>query len=449
MRTVREVLAVLSVLSAILFTVVSCQAPSGATGAVTFELESAEARSILPPISMSVTEYLVSGTGPGGVTYGPELFTVSTTVEGFIPGEWNFTVVGRNAAHNDIGLGTALVNVVIGQTASATITVTEYAGNGSFLLDLAWEPDIVADPIWTGTLKDSAAVITNMSFTTDELACTADSLVDPLHAGWYTMIVQLFDAPTGIDGSEVLSTGAATAVRIAQARQTHGDLYLHAVQGFGQIDFDFDLDFHDPLVLTPSRPFGNVTMYTGESVTFTVNADETATDVYYLLGQQVGIDSYTIHASDLLEGEPYRVDVVSFNVDGSRGASGTWTVTAAAVEPARYVMTGTVNRTGQNGQTLRVAAVDSNYNEIAVSDVLASSPLTEVPFTITITNYSVTGVHLWAFRDANGNGHLDAGEYSPSTAWTASGGTSTLPGTLVPLPLPVGGQTFVFTVPLS
>jgi hypothetical protein len=141
-------------------------------------------------------------------------------------------------------------------------------------------------------------------------------------------------------------------VRIAAGRQTHGDLFLHAVQGFGTIDLQLDLDFHDPLVLTPNVPFGDNVVYGEADYTFNVTADETCTSVFYLLGQQVATGSYTLNAGDLIDGETYRLDVVAFNTDGSRAASGTWNVQRIAVPPGAFDIVAQVNNQTTSSQVV-------------------------------------------------------------------------------------------------
>jgi hypothetical protein len=318
---------------------------------------------------MDVVEYLVSALGPSGATWGPELLSGNTLIEELVPGTWSFSVIGRNAAHNDIGAGAGAAAVVIGQTAVCSIMVAEYESpDGSFLLDLAWEPDIVDHPSWTGSLKDSADETTAMAFSVNEVACTAQSLAEPLHVGWYTMVVKLFDAPNG-PGSEVLSTGAACAVRIAAGRQTHGDLFLHAVQGFGMIDLRLDLDFHDPLVLTPNVPFGLAPVYAQGDYTFSVTADETCTAVYYLRGQQVAVGSYILHAGDLIMDETYRLDVIAFNVDGSRAASGSWNVRHEQYPPGAFDIVGQATNGLAGSATMKFKLYDPTWTVLAQQQI--------------------------------------------------------------------------------
>lgn len=354
------------------------------TGEVYIELEFNGARSILPPGDLVVTEYVVTGAGPGGATYSDTL-TGNTVVGGLFPGEWTFTAVGRNAAHAALAEGTTIIEVVIGAAVTCHIDVNELTSpDGAFSLGLSWEPDIVLDPVWTGSLKNFAAVVTPLAFTVDELACTAATGVDPLGVGWYTMLVQLWDQP-GAEETRVLSSGAATAVRIAAGQETHGDLELHAVQGYGTLDIIFDLNMNDPLVLTPNVPFGPVTFYQGGSQTFSVTADETCTAVFYLRGQQCGIDSFYLDASTLTPDEAYRLDVVCFNVDGSRAASDTWVVTYYDIDPETMDMHGTLNvGTWSIGEVHTFAIIDATTHAVVQSALVTPTAEGTRPWSIGI-----------------------------------------------------------------
>jgi hypothetical protein len=319
----------------------SCGLGQKSMGSVTLSIGFQGQRSILPPISMDVTQYDVSAAGPGGATWGPDTITGTITIDRLVPGSWLFLVVGKNAAGDAIGAGTGSVDVIIGQDADLNITVHEYAGDGSFALDLSWEPDIVASPSWVGSLKDFANVTTDLAFTMDEVLCTATTAASPLHAGYFTLLTLLYDDPSGVmDGTEVLSTGAAEVVRIAQGRTTHGDLDLHCVQGYGQISLTLDLDFNDPLILTPTPALGSVTVYNGEANSFAISADVACTTVWYLRGQAIHVGAtLNLDASAMELAEAYRLDAISFSTDGKRAASGTWTVTRDNTFSIHYTLT--------------------------------------------------------------------------------------------------------------
>jgi uncharacterized protein YjdB len=316
-------------LCALVLAAIGCAPASKTTGSVSLAFnQTAYQASIMPPIGMQVVEYSVIGDGPGSTSFGPLTLTGAATIDELVPGSWTITAVGKNVTGDAIGEGAGVADIVIGQTSTMNITVAEYTGDGSYALSLSWEPNIVTYPIFAGELKDSASVVTPQVFVMDAPACTAISTTTPIHAGWYANVVKLFDAPTGLDGSEVLSTGFAEAVRIAANQQTAALVSLHAVQGYGEIDINFSLDFADPLVITGTPAFGAVPVYAEIGNVFSVSAPEAAVYVWYLRGQQMGTgSSYTLDASALVLGEPYRLDVIGFSVDGRHAGSGTFSVT--------------------------------------------------------------------------------------------------------------------------
>jgi hypothetical protein len=316
-----------------------------AGGTILLNLASAQARSILPPLDLVCAEYEVSGTGPSGAIIEPTVVTGSTTLRGLIPGSWTVNVVGRNAGHTPIGAGSGSTTVQIGITSVLAITVQEYSSpNGSYSLALGWEPDIVEYPLFVGNLRDAAGVDLAQAFTMDEVACTAAALNGDLHPGWYANVVRLYDAREGLNGTEILSTGFAEAVRIAAGIQTAGNIFLHAVQGSGGIEINFTPEFNDPLVLSPVPAFGDSQIYTDQTVRYEVSAAVAATFVWYLRGQQVAVgDFYDLVANGLIQDEAYRLDVIGFSVSGDRAASGTWYVARSEYSPAMTRISGYVN----------------------------------------------------------------------------------------------------------
>jgi hypothetical protein len=68
----------------------------------------------------------VTGDGPGSETYGPEVLAGDTTVEDFLPGEWTFSAVAKNAAGDAIGAGSCTITVVIGQTTALVANGTNW-----------------------------------------------------------------------------------------------------------------------------------------------------------------------------------------------------------------------------------------------------------------------------------------------------------------------------------
>ena len=413
--------------TAMLIVVTGCAppVPGGSTeegGTLYLTFEDQMAKSIQPPIGTEIDHYLVSGAGPGEEAFGPIPMGGSGPLgEVLTPGLWTITVVGRNAAGIPLGQGGDTAMVIIGQSVTCNVTVYEYTGDGSFLLNGAYEPDIVTDPVWTGTMKDFAANVITMGFTPNEEACTVTSLVDPLHEGWHTMIVQLWDAPNGIDGTEILSTGRAEAVRILAGYQTTASLWFHAVGGEGEIDIVIDVDMHDELTLTgtpalsdteslglPPNDEGTwISVFEGGTVNLSVDCIETITPVYYFQGDQKQVGgTYTFSASLLDVGTYGVVDVVAFSVDGRRAGSASWIV-RAVVQPNTLDIIGDVDLGVQTSDMpYIIALLDASLAEI---DSFTGVGQGVVGFDF--GDRAAGSYYLVAWFDNNPtNGAMDAGE---------------------------------------
>lgn len=334
-------------------------APVSETGSIFLSLNDSYARALLPPIDLDIDHYIVSGAGPEGATTGPVNLAGSAEINDMVPGLWTITVVGRNAGGTPIGEGSDSIVVVVGLTTPLSITVYEFdVVPGSVRISAAWEPSTVVDPVWAGTLKDSSGTPTVMSFITDEPSCTTESTTDPAAVGWHTMIVQLYDAPNGLDGSETLSSGRAEAVRVASGFETYASLWFHAVAGQGTIDLIIDADMHDEIPLTGTPAFSDtstlglppndeatwVNVYVDDIVNFDVSAPEAVTNVYYLQGEVVAIDpvsGYDLDAGPLTVGQYYLLDCIAFSIDGRRASSGSWIVRKNDTAPSQFIASGT------------------------------------------------------------------------------------------------------------
>ncbi len=192
---------------------------------------------------------------------------------------------------------------------------------GSFLLDLAWEPSIIDDPVFDGVLKDYLGAETAMVFTNvDPIAATADALTEDLLRGWYGCIVKVYD-------DTVLSTGFADVVRIAAGYQTAGDVFVHAVEGHGEIEVIIDTDFFTPLALDATPAPGTILFY--EPIDFDVWDDDGHSLIafWYRNGEQLGTGvTFQLDTAGLVPGESYRVDVIAFSTDGKHAGHLSWDV---------------------------------------------------------------------------------------------------------------------------
>jgi hypothetical protein len=87
----------------------------------------------------TVVNYDVSGVGPGMATFSDANLTASTyTRTGLAAGSWTVTVNGKNSGGHVIYSTAVNLDILSGQTASATVVLARAAGNGSIDINVDW-----------------------------------------------------------------------------------------------------------------------------------------------------------------------------------------------------------------------------------------------------------------------------------------------------------------------
>lgn len=369
----------LALLFLIIGALFACNTAVDDTGSIELSIDNNVAKMIGPPISMEAVEYEITVTGP---TPSVTVVTESAVISGLMPGDYDITVVGKNAAGDAIGEGSALaVAVAIGNTVQVDISVTEYiAIKGSLSGIVEWEPDILADPDVTGYLKDSAGVQTDLTFLVSTVDCDAPMMQGDLDVGYYTMVNQLWD---GAD----LSAGFAEIVRIVSNRETTYTKTLYANQCYGYMEILISADLNDPLVLDFDVPLEPLDLYAGESKTFSLTSVDEAgyTATWYLDGEQVAfdVDSYSVDSSVYLWDTTHRLDCLVFSADGSRANSAGWVFDVIEEQPELpVIVTFDCSVAGNylldlyaivDGETINIDGTGqavAGRNEITVTDIV-------------------------------------------------------------------------------
>src|SRR6056297_187624 len=120
-----------------------------------------EARSILPPVTMEVTEYLVT-VEQAGVSYDQTVFpdTPTTTFANLAVGDWDVTVEGFSGGGEGdpvlIARGTVVASIEADATTTISLTIGPIAGQGSLSLEITWPGGIIAAPGVVATLEPLA-----------------------------------------------------------------------------------------------------------------------------------------------------------------------------------------------------------------------------------------------------------------------------------------------------
>jgi hypothetical protein len=177
--------------------------------ALTFSASDLAAKTIVPPLNMSVANYNISGDGPNTETFSQtEVTTTAFVKNGLAAGAWAIAVDAFNSNDYLIGSGSTAVTVNLGATAQATVQVTPLSGTGSMTISVTCPSGAISNPVLSGTLAAVGGAPQTIPFIVeaDSGSCSYPSL----GVGYYSLAIQLADGTT-------LKWGSFDAVRVLKA----------------------------------------------------------------------------------------------------------------------------------------------------------------------------------------------------------------------------------------
>ena len=137
-KIVKKLIPVLCIIL-ILFTAISCNSDNApSVGGIRISINNGISRGIEPNISLDVVRYVLSFAGPDGQDFGDYISAgnPSYTKTDLLPGEWRIKAVALNKSDQEIGICRTSVTVTPGETQTVSMNVTEFAGNGTFIVNL-------------------------------------------------------------------------------------------------------------------------------------------------------------------------------------------------------------------------------------------------------------------------------------------------------------------------
>jgi hypothetical protein len=269
------------------------------------------AKTLLPPLSMTVASYTISGQGPKGASFSQSTSSGTVTINHLAFGSWTVTVDAFNEDGTPIGqvIGTAVIHT--GQTTELRLTVVPLSGDGTLRLTVNWNAEDVDIPGVQACLLTTDGQ-QELGFDISDTQATNGADGTTLSSGYYALVLQLTD-----NGLPVM--GAMEIVRIVSGQTTTGLYRFDKVnKPGGGLMVIITPDMADPL---PER------VTAGSTVTATAAVDDPPADVRYawcLNGvlQLGATGSSWSSGSDLALGY-YRLDVAAYTPDGSRAGSAT------------------------------------------------------------------------------------------------------------------------------
>jgi len=272
---------------------------------------------ILPPnIDMTLVDYDISGTGPGGATFSFTSTQPPVMVSNLEPGIWSITANAKNAAGTVIAMGVQYISLYPAQSQIVNMTLSFVEVYEAVDITIYWPPEDTLDPSITAQLVPSTGSPIDLGFVITQEGIATYTCPD-IPAGYHTLVVQLFD------GGE-LTLGAVEVVRVIKGQTTSGTIVFDNInQADPSIQADFTPVINDPIAVAMSSQIAEF----GAGGFMTVKASvppETGnvTYVWYINGNVLATGSSFTTPSDLLVGD-YSLDVVAFTADGSRAGTST------------------------------------------------------------------------------------------------------------------------------
>jgi hypothetical protein len=276
---------------------------------------------------MDAATYTVTGTGPSGGTFTETAEIEQVTKSGLVVGSWTIVVNALNSSGTLIGTGTATAEVVAGETAQVSVTISPISGTGTLSLAATWTVSQVQNPSITATLTPALGTAQNLPFAVSGGSASYSS--SAIGDGYYTLTLTLNDNGTPV-------AGAVEVVRVVAGATTNGTYDFPNVNAPGSsIQVNINTQMRDPLLVSIAgggalMVAGNTTMFTASVLNYTDNL----TYVWYVNGSSVGLGSSYTFGSGIPLGN-YRIDVTAFSADGSRAGSSTKTVqVTSSIPPA-------------------------------------------------------------------------------------------------------------------
>jgi len=234
---------------------------------------------IAPNISMDISSYRITGTGPLGSSFIEDNITGNTYVKTGLPaGTWTVTVEAKNSNNIIIGSATEIVEVRAGETTTKVMRITPLVGNGTLRLSINWPTGFLTQPTAKGTLKNSANESSIHNFT---ISGTTATLTVELPSGYYDLTIELFD-------STVKVWGKYEAVRILAGHISEATYQLTLSNLSGQMQLLVEENLNNPLAVVLTGGVAELLLGTNMNISAsTVPAVPSASYSWFLNGEQI------------------------------------------------------------------------------------------------------------------------------------------------------------------
>jgi hypothetical protein len=299
----------------ITFVAISCTSLAPNTGALLLNIDPGyQINTLLPGVDMELAHYDFHGAGPTGQSFDVSDDQLPVLMPGLIIGDWTVTVNAKNASSIIVAQGSATATIHTGNAQTIYIPITPVGGHGTVDLTVRWNDADVDTPSIQAQLIHPSSSPIDLDFTMSGPG-NAVYYDDATPTGYYTLVVQLYDA-------DYLVAGAVEVMRVVANQTTSGLFEFYDInQPGGDLSIQIDPDMDDPIDVTLSGQVDEILEGSTMAVTASVPPEVGAVDYeWYVNGELKGTGATITVGSDLIAGF-YRLDVTVTTTDGTRGGS--------------------------------------------------------------------------------------------------------------------------------
>jgi len=300
----------------------NCPPIPPAKGSLVISFAELIGRTIQPDFDMEPEMYFVTGAGPGDDNFTATSDGSDITVQNLTPGIWMLTVEVKNKDKDLILSGEEKAVVKAEETTAVTVIISPLSGNGIMNLTAQWNVNsIESEAGIKSELVPYVGPAVNLDFTIDEINGIATYANDAVPAGYYILIIKLFDG-------DALKGGIIEVVRIIEGPTTATGYTINTDRP-GILDVLIDLKLDDPLEVE-IQGLNNGESLTGSALTSASIIDnEDVGNVVYVwwLDSEpwnTGPD-YTVTADDALDinnqTKVHELTVTAYTVNGEKCGS--------------------------------------------------------------------------------------------------------------------------------
>lgn len=243
-------------------------------------------------MSLDVTRFSVTGSGPGGKTFAVDSTSSSVVLNGMPLGQWTVSSEGKNSKGRTVASGSSSF-ILEADSSPHSIELHTVEGNGSLQLKYEWDMDIT-QPVIEINIQSGPDLknLYNRQVTPAEGTTSTTFTASSLPSGFYLVTSRL------LNNGKVI-TGSSEAVRIANGEKTSGTITFRKNSSYSKDLLSLSLYQKGSKPISGYLTGTKDTIEAGKETTVTLETDcplgfsDDCLLIWYLDGQEISRSIFT------------------------------------------------------------------------------------------------------------------------------------------------------------